>query len=540
MKKSIHILLAKISLVRSDIVMICLTGILRVAAMLGTVYLSKRLIDVATGRFPGDMLYITLILVACFAVMIFADAVTSRKIRLTEIKLQIRLQHSVFSRLLDADSAAVEKYSSGDLVNRLELDVRETARLIAELVPTAVITAIQLLAAFLFFFSLDRTLAVLTVCIMPVFLLAGKAYFRRMRELTHRIRRTDSTIQSLMQEGIQHGATIKTLEASGYLAEKAGVLQDELYEGVRERTRYNVLSRTAVTTGFVAGYLAVFLWGAYGLQSGAVTFGLMAAFLQLAGQVQRPVVGLAGMLPSFISGITSIERLNEPEEIPAEEDGDPVLLKGVPGVRFTNLFFGYEDRDQRVFEDFSFDFRPGTSTAVIGETGAGKTSLIRLMLGLRKPGAGTVTVYDSGEAHPASALTRPNFVYVPQGNTLFSGTIRENLLIANPGVSEAEMTVALQTACAGFVLDLPKGLDTPCRESGGGLSEGQAQRVAIARALLRPGRLLLLDEATSALDAETENRLLGNLRSFAQDKTVIFITHKAIGAQFCDRILKLN
>lgn len=229
----------------------------------------------------------------------------------------------------------------------------------------------------------------------------------------------------------------------------------------------------------------------------------------------------------------------ELEENPLEEQGDPIPLTAPCGVRLEHITYAYDDGDSNVIEQLDFDFYPGSCTAVLGETGAGKTTLIRLILALLHPNEGKVILYNQQERKELSPLMRCNFVYVPQGNTLMSGTIRDNLRLGKLNATEEEIKAALEMSCASFVMELPDGLDTVCTEAGGGLSEGQAQRISIARALLRNRPIMLFDEATSALDPETERQLLHNILS-NHDKTVIFITHRPAVVDYCDQTLHLQ
>lgn len=278
----------------------------------------------------------------------------------------------------------------------------------------------------------------------------------------------------------------------------------------------------------------------------------MTAFLQLVGKVQRPALDLSRLLPSFINALTAVERLMELEELPSEASGTAQLFPQTPDLQLKDVTFSYSTGDRSILKHFSCNFPAGSCTAVLGETGAGKTTLIRLLLALATPQEGSITLSPANTAQPplstlnfqlstleVSPQTRSNFVYVPQGNTLFSGTIHDNLLMGNPHATEAEMLQALRTACADFVLSLPDRIDTNLNEQGGGLSEGQAQRIAIARALLRPGHILLLDEATSALDPETERQLIKNLRRDCTGKTFIFITHHPAVAEACEATIQL-
>jgi ABC-type bacteriocin/lantibiotic exporter with double-glycine peptidase domain len=295
---------------------------------------------------------------------------------------------------------------------------------------------------------------------------------------------------------------------------------------------------------FQAGHAIAFLWGVYGISTGSVTYGMMTAFLQLVGQIQRPLVDMSSQIPSLIHATASIDRLIELECLPLEDSSDSVVLEGTAGIMLEDVSFAYPDSPKDVLHGFTFDFKPGSRTAIVGPTGVGKSTLIRLLLALLRPRSGNIFLYTDSSASDMKILVSPavrsNLVYVPQGNTLFSGTIRENLLMGNPAATEQQMHEALHTAAADFVLSLPEGIDTHCFESGAGLSEGQAQRIAIARALLRPGSILLLDEFSSALDSETEVTLLERLTERLPDHTMIFITHRDRIIDYCDNVLRMS
>ena len=316
--------------------------------------------------------------------------------------------------------------------------------------------------------------------------------------------------------------------------------QKTLQARLMQRTRFSILTRTCVSAAFAVGYLIAFVWGTVHLHQGLITFGTMAAFLQLVGKVQRPILDMARMLPSWVEVFASIDRLRELEALPQEREAAQVLFPTTPDVVVDKIDFGYDKGEVLVFRQFSYCFQAGSRVAVMGETGRGKTTLVRLLLAFAVPQSGNIRLCTTDWEVEVSAETRCNFTYVPQGNTLFSGTIRDNLLMGNPEATEEDMVCALHTAVAGFVFDLPSGMDTLVGEQGSGLSEGQAQRIAIARALLRPAFILLFDEATSALDADTELRLLENLKEHCAGKTFIFVTHHTAVAERCDAVLRLD
>lgn len=524
---------------RIRILLSCITGIIHVCFSLGFIYASKIVIDIASGAQEGDLwvagAYTTalmLLQIACGA----TDTWISTRI---SIESGNALRHRLFSRLLQSRWNELERFHTGDIINRIEQDTNAIVNLLTSSIPTVLVASIQLLAAFLFFCSLDSSLPWLLVALVPAFLVASRFYTRKMKRYTTEIRQSDSIIQSIIQESLQHRTVIKTLEQSEHHITKLDNLQEKLCNQVFGRTRFSIFSRLLASLAFSGGYLIAFLWGAVRMSTGDITFGSMTAFLQLVGKIQQPALGLSRLLPSFINALTAIERLQELEALPSESLEKRVLFSATPELILKDITFAYAQGEKPVLERFSARFPAGSSTAVVGETGAGKTTLIRLLLALTQPQEGEILLTKGKECVPVSTNTRSNFVYVPQGNSLFSGTIRDNLLMGNPQATEAEMKQALQTAVAEFVFQLPKGIDTTISELGGGLSEGQAQRIAIARALLRPGSILLLDESTSALDQNTEKQLLTNLEQYCAGKTFIFITHHPALADACHRKYQL-
>ena len=521
--------------IRARILFSALAGVLRVAFGLGFVYISKELVDVATGSVQGMLSQYVVWMVLLVLGGIVCNSVVGWMTGLMEVKAQNVLRQRLFEGVLQSRWTGRDPFHSGDVQSRLGADIHNVVSLLAVSVPSLVVTGSQLLGSFFFLDRLDGTLARILVSGILVFLFFGKIYAKRMRRLTHGVRSGESAVQSLTQESVQYRMVIKTLEGAGLMGIRLAELQSVLYSRVECRTCFSVFSKMLLSSGFAGGYLLAFAWGAFRLQEGAITFGVMTAFLQLVGQIQRPILDLTRLVPTLTSALASMDRLRELEALVPEEQGEPILLSGVVGLKLSGVCFGYDDRP--VLEGFSYDFVPGSVTAVLGATGAGKTTLVRLILALVRPQSGNVTLYSSQGESEASALTRGNFVYVPQGNTLFSGTIRENLLLGNPTAGEPQIRNALYGAAAEFVYTLPQGLDTRCGEQGSGLSEGQSQRLAIARSLLRSGTVLLLDEVSSALDTATEKLLLRRLMRHCKGRTVIFITHREDITKGCDKLV---
>ena len=509
------------------------------------IYASKKAVDVAVVMFRGeagseDLIVWGAVMVAVVLLRIGLNALRTYVQTKTDISLKNRLRSRLFDILLHSQVDGGSKFHSGDILNRIQEDVRVVSNICSSALPSIFGTLLQFAAALAFLTYLEPMLGLVVLVVGPIGLLAGKYVSGRIRKLTLDIRRSDSMLQSHLQESIQHVTLLQTLEYTDSSADSLTSLQTDLYTNEIRRVRFSVLSRMIISFGFQAAHLTAFLWGVFGIAHGTVTYGMMTAFLQLVGQIQRPLLDLSAQIPAVIHATASIDRLMDIEAMPQEPVEEPVFLDGTVGIRFEDVSFAFSDSDRKILDRFSYDFTPGSRTAVVGPTGIGKTTMIRLLLSLLKPQDGEVSIYNSITSVSAKPATRCNLVYVPQGNSLFSGTVRDNLLMGNPEASEQQMEAALYVAAAEFVFDLPGGLDAQCFEAGGGLSEGQAQRIAIARALLRPGSLLLLDEFSSALDAETESVLMERLTSQHPDHTMIFITHRDKIIDYCTDVLRLS
>lgn len=521
-------------------------GLLSVVVSLAQVTAVRHAIDVASGAQRGNLYWA----VAVMGILILCDfllSISSTWVQnILGIRAQNRMQQRMLDRILRSQWHGREHYHSGDVLNRLEFDVANVVSFLTQTIPSTLSVIAMFVGAFCYLFTMDAVLALITVAIIPVFVGLSKVYVNRMRKLTKDVRAEDSRVQSALQETIQHRMLIKTLESEAVMVNRLERTQGALRHKVVKRTAFSVFSNTILNLGFALGYLVAFLWAAVRMSANSLSFGGMTAFLQLVNRIQSPARSLTRLVPAFVSVFTAAERLMELEESPLDEQGEPIAFKAPTGIRLEHVSCAYDDGVE-VLRDISFDFKPGTCTAVLGETGAGKTTLIRVILGLMAPKGGKAEIYQ-GEAasYPIgnggvrlSPLTRCNLAYVPQGNTLLSGTVRDNLRLGRLSATDEEMREALRMSCADFLFDTPDGLDTICGEQGSGLSEGQAQRIAIARALLRDCPVLLLDEATSALDPDTERQLLSNILS-GKRRTVIFITHRLVVKDYCDQTLTIE
>lgn len=518
-----------------------LLGSLQIAIDFAFIWASKECIDVATGKSTVPLGWSVVALIATVAAGMVTGFTRSWISAILGTKSQNKMKLKTFSRIMHNVWTGRGTMHTGDSMNRLLQDSSAITSVITDTAPAMVCTLIRLICAFFFLYSMQPLLSVVMICIVPLFLIASRFYVRRMKVLSKDIRETESQMQVMMQENLQNKMVIKTLEQSDNMVHSLSEIQGEHLGKVKRRTRFSSVTTLITNVGFSTGYLVTFIWSVYGLQAGTITYGMMMAFIQLVGQIQGPFRSMTGLLPQVIGAMVSVDRIREMEQTPVENDGESCMMDEAAGVRFSDVSFHYDDDPSTVIEGFSHDFEPRSFTAVLGETGSGKTTMIRLILALVKPSGGRVTIYDRSREIDVSAATRCNLVYVPQGNTLLSGTVRDNLLLGNPNATDEQMREILQLACAGFILQSDEGLDTMVGEDGVGLSEGQAQRICIARSLLRNGSVLLLDEVTSALDQETEREIIHNItdRASRLGQTVIFITHRTRVLEYCSNTVRI-
>ena len=548
---------------RANVIIRVIVGVGRVALGLLMIWLSKQFIDetIRTGT-NEDVARMIVFLVLTVVGSIVLRLVYYYMMSSAMVRKSNAMRLTFFELLFERKLYGGKVLHSGDISSRLTKDIETVCTSAIDTIPQMLVTGIQLVGAFLLMRWFDVRLAWALLLLTPVMVVVGKIVSRKLRRMTLDIREGESGIQMQVQEAVEYNAVLRSLESESWVTGLLKGKQKKLEHDVLKRTRFTMISRFSLGSAFGLGYLLAFVWGGLGLRDGVITIGTMTSFLQLVGQIQHPILTLLGMVPQLVHSTASIDRLDELKrdagEVSVTRDETPLQRGAVVsgentvqfGVRLENVSFSYETDDVRkgkgeeIVSHFSHDFKPGSKTAIMGETGTGKTTLFRILLGFIEPDEGRALIYLERDGVAYDRLiakeTRKDFVYVPQGNTLMSGTIRHNLQFARPGVGDAEMRAALHAACADFVFDLPDGLDTNLGERGRGLSEGQSQRIAIARGLLRPGSILLFDEISASLDESTESELYRRLFEMFPGKTMIFVTHRPAVCELCDEVVRIK
>lgn len=456
-------------------------------------------------------------------------------------RLDMRCKQELFSAILKKDYSAVTAHHSGDLMTRLTADVTVVCDGVTTLLPSAVSMVTRLLFAFIVIVSLDARFALLLAAVGIALFLAARLFRGKIKKLHKRVQASDGRLRAFLQEAIESLLAVQVFGVQEKVARQANAHQAENYDAKLQKNRWSILANTGFSAAFSFGFLITLVWCGIGLLDGSITFGTLTALLQLVNQVQVPLSGLSGLFPTYYAMLASAERILEIEQLPddAQTDAAESMLRPecFEGVRFADVSFAYGRN--RVLEHADFEIRKNDFVVISGISGIGKSTLFKLLLGVLTPDSGEITVTADGKVYTAGKCTRPAFAYVPQGNLLFSGTVRDNIRFIKEDATDAEIDAAVRIACAdSFIAALPDGLETQLGEGGRGLSEGQIQRLAVARAVLTDAPVLLLDEATSALDEDTERRLLENIRAM-QNKTCIIISHKKAAFAICDRELTI-
>lgn len=525
---------------RGSVAVYLLVGIISVSMGLGGSVASKYLIDAVTGFKTASIARAAVAMGGMLLLGIAVRAVYKRLSARILVKVRNEMRAELFERILHADWEGMQQFRSGDLLNRVNVDAQRVASASVTMLPGFLIACIQFCGALGVLLYYDPVMALIVLVSVPLSVVFSKLLVRRMRQYNRELRRLDSDILSYNEDAFRNLQTVKAFDAEGQFADRMQGLQSDAYETYLQYNRFSVLTSALLSLIGLLVYAGCFGWGVYRLWGGAITYGTMTLFLQMSNTVSGAFSSMVSTVPTAIEATTSAGRMMEIAALPlqreafGEEDGRCFSL------HLEDVSFAYCG-GETVLRDVSLAVHPGEMIAVVGPSGEGKTTLVRLMLDLVAPTKGRVRLTDDATGEEAPVSVRRVCAYVPQGNTLFAGTLAENLRLTRPDATDEQLIAALKDADAWeFVQKLPEGLDTPVGEHGAGFSEGQAQRLAIARALLRDAPILFLDEATSALDEQTEQRVLRHLAASDKPRVTVVITHRPGVLPLCDRVYRID
>lgn len=519
------------------VVLILLNALIAVCTTLFAV-ISKTVIDFAQRGDLQSLKKYAVILFAVIALQMTARILSSLLEAVSQGKAEICLKTKVFSSILNGNFAKMSAYHSGELMTRLTSDVSAVSEQSVHIVPATVLNVVKVVSAAVTLLTLDRNFAlVFIVCGVAVSVVALilrnpiKKFYRRVLE-------KEGKLRSFMQETIENLFAIKIFGIEEKMVHRSEKRQRALYSAKLKRMGISILSQIGFSFAFGMGFLAAVAYGANGILNGTMTFGTVTSLILLVNQLQSPILGITGIIPSFFSMVTSAARLSELTEKEIENKNyENIAYEDFEGIDALSLTFNYDG--ESIIENADFSINKGDFVGICGRSGAGKTTLFKILTGLYKPVSGSISVRAASGIKDADSL-RSIISFVPQNNMLFSGTLRENVTLLNPDATDEDIKEALKLACADeFVESLPAGLETRLGEGGSRISQGQAQRLAIARALLNGRKILLMDEATSSLDAETERKFIENLKAI-DGITVLFITHKREVLENCSKIIEIS
>ncbi len=502
---------------------------------------SRSLIDVATGQAQGSVMHSVAELTVLLVLQLSLQIIYVRLHVTTSGKLAMKIRTDLYYKLMKKDYSVVSDYHTGEILNRLVSDVSLVSEKTTEIIPNLFSLLSTVVFSFTALFSLDRQFALACLVFGPVAMLAAYIYKKKIKTLHLKCRESDGLVRSFLQETIQNFLVVKAFGREDVMRGRSQELQYDNFRLNVKRSTVGILSNVMFFLAVTAGYYAALAWSVYRLSLGLITFGTVTAVLGLVGQLQTPFRELASILPQCYMVSASLQRLMELEQIEDEEVWQDIQTdtSDFEAICFENISFSYGEIP--VLEQVNLTVKKGEFIALCGPSGGGKSTLTRLLLSVLKPENGSVYLSGKdGVRIPFDATMRHMFSYVPQGNMILSGTIRENITFADKNPDEEKVLRAVELAqLTDVIRKMPKGLDTVLGEKGHGLSEGQVQRIAIARALYYDAPVLLLDEATSSLDLQTEQKLLKHIRSMTE-KTCIIVSHRKEVMDACDKTYYLQ
>ncbi|MGN0515491.1 ABC transporter ATP-binding protein [Eubacterium sp.] len=524
---------------------VIITVVCAISASLTVVFadFSKRIINAATEEHSmerviqcaiGFLILITVQLILNLVSASFADRCKAR--------IEVTLRKHILDTVLMKDYNGVTKYHTGEIQNRMTNDVTTISEGFTAILPDFIYFVVKLVCAFIYLVVIDKFFTLVFVVGGFAVLIFSLMFKKIVKKLHRKVQETEGTVRSFIQEVLTSLLVIKSFNVESKVENEAEDLMELNYRTKMKRRMFSIMARAGISASFNIGYVFALAYGAYRLVNG-LDYGTVVSMLQLVNQIQQPFASLSNMLPKYFGLLASAERIIELDKISDEFEYNNSDINAIDtydklkSINFENITFGY-DRDV-ILDNTSLKIDKGDFVAIMGISGIGKSTLLKLLLGVFRIDSGNITLDIGDETIPVDCHTRKMFSYVPQGNFLLSGSIRDNLTFINSDVTDEEIKEAVRISCADqFVYDLPQQLDTVIGEHGIGLSEGQLQRLAIARSILSKSPVMLLDEATSALDEATELRFLKNLKEM-QDKTCIIVSHKTAALEICNKHIKI-
>lgn len=543
-------LLRYVSGYRLQIFLYVVIGLVSTAMGLGANVASKYLIDSVVSHDSETIVRSAVLTISLGVTQVIVGAAISRIATVVGTRINNEIRSSVYEHITYSKWENVRKYHSGDLLNRIEGDVGTVSGSIISYIPGIFTKSAQFLGCLIVVLYYDPTMAIFAFLSAPFLVLTSRVSMKMMRKYNKESREMNGKILSFYSESIQNLQTIKAFDITKrYVEQMKSNLQ--LYRKIRlDHDKFTIIMTICMSIIGLAVSYSCYGWGVYRLWQGAISYGTMTLFLQISGQLTSSFSALVSLVPSAISIATAAGRIMEVTDLPLEEGKDDEKARAMEelanesGVTIScnNLTYTYPDGDKPVVNEVSFCASPGETVAFVGPSGEGKTTVLRLILGLVEPDSGEITLETKdGKKIAVSESTRRFCSYVPQGNAIFSGTVADNLRIVRPDATDDEIAEALKNADAwSFVEELPLGINTEISEKGVNFSEGQVQRISIARAILRDAPIIVMDEATSALDAKTEETVLANMMKAYPNRTRIITTHRPSMLKYCTRVYRIN